>query len=349
MTGDCGSLCVTVQPASTFWSGVGWIYFREDLSQLTDVPLKPATTVAEQIEILRGRGMRVDEALAFQWLTNVSYYRLSAYWYPVRSVSGAGQHTDMFVGGTSFEDAALLYEADRKLRTLIHDGMERIEVALRTRIGSELCATDPVAYENSANFRPDFNHAAWIVTAESRVERSKKRNESIKHYTASYGERYPFWVLVEVMDFSDVSRLYEGLPAEMQRRIAEGLNININYSEMARAKRRNALANPPLTRWLEQLAIVRNSCAHHARLWNKSFAPAPTNALRTIPELSSLSSGQSERIYGVLTLMSHLLRTISPGTTWPDKVADLITTSFLTNPIVWVESLGIPAEWDGTF
>lgn len=30
---------------------------------------------------------------------------------------------------TSFEDVIALYEADRKLRTLIHDGIERIEVA----------------------------------------------------------------------------------------------------------------------------------------------------------------------------------------------------------------------------
>ncbi len=41
--------------------------------------LKPATTISEQIETLRERGMQVDEQLAWQWLSNVSYYRLSAY------------------------------------------------------------------------------------------------------------------------------------------------------------------------------------------------------------------------------------------------------------------------------
>ncbi len=309
------------------------------------MPLKPATTMAEQIEILRGRGMHVDDALASQWLTNVSYYRLSAYWYPARRTA---EGVDAFASGTSFSDAAALYEADRKLRTLVHDGMERIEVALRTRIGDALCATDPMAYEDPANFRSGFDHGTWLTTAKSRIERSKRRNEAIKHYTANYNGQYPFWVLAEVLDFSDVSRLYEGLQVELQRRIAEDLGISIDYSVLARAKRRSALANPPLARWLEQLSVVRNTCAHHARLWNKSFTPAPTNALKTVPSLAALPPGQSERVFGVLTMMRHLLCTISPGTTWPDKVADLIHTSFAPNPIAWLESLGIPDGWDGT-
>ena len=40
--------------------------------------LKPGTTISDQISILQSRGMSVDTNLAIQWLTNVSYYRLSA-------------------------------------------------------------------------------------------------------------------------------------------------------------------------------------------------------------------------------------------------------------------------------
>lgn len=310
--------------------------------------LKPATTVAEQIELLRGRGMYVDAPLAEQWLANVSYYRLSAYWYPARSM-GADQNADAFLSGASFIDAVALYEADRKLRTLVHDGMERIEVALRTRIGAQLCESGPLAYANPANFRAEFDHAAWLLTAHSRIDRSKRHNEAIKHYAAKYEEQYPFWVLADVLDFSDVSRLYEGLRPEMQRDIADGLGLNIDYSALTRPKRRAALSNPPLARWLEQLTIVRNTCAHHARLWNKSFAPAPTNAFRTVPSLAALPQGQSERVFGVLTVMSHLLRIVSPGTSWPEKVASLIEASFAPNPMVRMGSLGVPEDWDGTF
>ncbi len=91
--------------------------------------LKPSTTFAQQIVLLRERGMRVDESLATQWLENVSYYRLSAYWFPARLPVSNGEKSDSFQAGISFTDVVALYEADRKLRTLIHDGIERIEVA----------------------------------------------------------------------------------------------------------------------------------------------------------------------------------------------------------------------------
>lgn len=42
---------------------------------------------------------------------------------------------DTFVQGSTFTEVAGLYEFDRKLRTLVHDGIERIEIALRTRVG----------------------------------------------------------------------------------------------------------------------------------------------------------------------------------------------------------------------
>ncbi len=91
-------------------------------------PLKPAMPVAQQIALLRERGMAIDEGLARQWFANVSYYRLSAYWHPARRLNGRGERSDTFIDGTTFSDVAALYEADRKLRTFMHDGMERIEI-----------------------------------------------------------------------------------------------------------------------------------------------------------------------------------------------------------------------------
>ena len=46
--------------------------------------VKNATTLNEQIMLLRNRGMAVDDRLARQWLSNISYYRLSGYSYPYR-------------------------------------------------------------------------------------------------------------------------------------------------------------------------------------------------------------------------------------------------------------------------
>jgi abortive infection bacteriophage resistance protein len=174
--------------------------------------LKPFTSIAEQIELLSSRGMVVDKQLAVQWLQRVGYYRLSAYWYPYRAINNAGR-SDEFVAGTTFDNVAKLYEFDRKFRTLLHDGIERIEVSLRTELIETFGAKDPLAYKNSENFRPTFEHQQWLETVSRRVERARRHSEAIRHYDRKYSGELPIWVLTDVLDFSDLSRMYEALPA----------------------------------------------------------------------------------------------------------------------------------------
>lgn len=313
--------------------------------------LKPATTIDDQISILLNRGMSVDKELATQWLTNVSYYRLSAYWFPARRTDSRG--TEYYCEHSTFTDAVQLYEADRKLRTLIHDGIERIEVTMRTRIGERLCVSGsnptPVSYQDPAHFRTGFNHSQWVETAKKRVDRARKHNEAIRHYYDEYNQAYPFWVLAEVLDFSDISRLFGGMKSKDQNHIAERLGIIIDKEQLSKNQINKIKKRSPLASWLEQLTIIRNSCAHHSRVWNKSFVPVPTTPLKTIHAFKDLPDGQSERIFGAIVVMSFLLRVTSPGTTWPDKVAQLFHSEFLTNPLVNPGSLGIPANWSGKF
>ncbi|KQB84621.1 Abi-like protein [Corynebacterium oculi] len=311
------------------------------------VSSKPPTSVPEQISLLRERGMQMSDTIATQWLSTVGYYRLSGYWYPARIIKN-GRRENNFIPGTHFNDAISLYEADRKLRTLVHDGMERIEVALRTKLCNQICANDSLAYTDPSIFRPTFNHQSWTQAANKRIKRSLRHNEAIKHYKNDYAGDYPFWVMAEVLDFSDISRLYEGLKTGDQREIAENLGITIDLHLLSKEQRNNVTAGSPMARWFEHFTIIRNTCAHHGRLWNKSFVPTPTNALRTISSINTLPQGQSEKIYGALILMSYLLQGISPGTTWPNKVSSLIKESFFTNPIVTPQALGAPSDWDGS-
>lgn len=156
--------------------------------------LKPAATVEQQIAILKARNMLVDEELASQWLQFVGYYRLSAYWYPAREIAGDGQsRTDNFLPGTKFSDAVHLYEADRKLRTLVHDGMERIEIAVRALVTDTICLeplNDPRAYLDADRFRPSFHHVAWLSTIYRRLNREYGRSEPLKHYSEKYGKSF---------------------------------------------------------------------------------------------------------------------------------------------------------------
>nr|WP_182263112.1 Abi family protein [Rhodococcus sp. UFZ-B548] len=104
---------------------------------------KPFKTIEEQRELLQSRGMTIsDTTAAERWLHSIGYYRLSGYWYPHRIRNQPAGSTpvieDHFTPGTSFEQILDLYEFDRKLKLLVLDAIERIEVAMRLRVGHTL-------------------------------------------------------------------------------------------------------------------------------------------------------------------------------------------------------------------
>ena len=85
----------------------------------------------EQIEILKSRGLQFnDEMRAKQLLQNISYYRMSGYWYPLL----ADKQNHIFKSGALFEQAYSIYKFDAKLRSLILSEISKIEVAVRTQI-----------------------------------------------------------------------------------------------------------------------------------------------------------------------------------------------------------------------
>jgi len=46
---------------------------------------KPVTTIAQQIQQLKERGLLIsDEGSAAHYLSNISYYRLAGYWWPMK-------------------------------------------------------------------------------------------------------------------------------------------------------------------------------------------------------------------------------------------------------------------------
>lgn len=84
---------------------------------------RPFLTPERQIDILMSRGLLVtDKEKAIRWLRRIGYYRLTGYLYPFRDANGA------FLESASIEYALSLYVFDKKLRLLVLDAIERIEV-----------------------------------------------------------------------------------------------------------------------------------------------------------------------------------------------------------------------------
>ena len=83
----------------------------------------------ESIEILRERGLSItDESKAQHYLSHIGYYCLSAYMHPLLRMP---KEEHLFKGGASFDKVMTLYRFDKKLRMLLFNEIEKIEVAVR--------------------------------------------------------------------------------------------------------------------------------------------------------------------------------------------------------------------------
>ena len=122
---------------------------------------KTPLSVSEQSQLLLDRGLIcTDKARLERYLTSIGYYRLSAYWLPFEqpASNSLSRRNHQFVPGTTFDKILNLYIFDRKLRLLVMEAIERIEVSLRSQWSGLLPKTVPTTPINSLI---EFRTVAW--------------------------------------------------------------------------------------------------------------------------------------------------------------------------------------------
>jgi abortive infection bacteriophage resistance protein len=293
---------------------------------------KPALTIAQQVALLRTRGMVIsDTATAEHYLTQINYYRLCAYWLPFES----DHATHTFKQGTSFEQVLDLYIFDRELRLLVLDAIERVEIAIRTQLSYQLghrYGTHP--HLDAKLFKP-ANPATpgkgWDHTVNSNQLQKDARDSKetfIKHLLVTYTEPLPpIWATVEIMTLGQLSKWYANLQSGADR------NLVAHQYDCDEIN---------LTSFLHHLSTVRNLCAHHSRLWNREFIftfKLPRQRPQTL--LSSLNPTETRRIYNTLTMLLYLMNRIAPGHHWRQRLLELITRHHI-DPT----RMGFPADWN---
>lgn len=280
--------------------------------------LKAALSFPDQLAQLQQRGLHVaDPDRALHWLGRVSYYRLSAYFLPFKE-------RESFRPGTEFNDIAGLYIFDRKLRLLILDAIERIEIALRTSITYEIGhAYGPFGHTDPANFAPNLDHAKFM--AELASEEHRARETFAAHFRKKYTaeSHLPVWMATELLSFGTISILYKSLAPAIKNRISAEFGVSDRYAAS----------------WLHALSYIRNVCAHHKRLWNRELAIKPQLPTRSLAWPHAVQS--NERLYCILVLLQHMLKVVSPRCHWRDRLFKL----FDEHPDVSLAPMQVPPDW----
>jgi len=150
---------------------------------------KTVLNIDQQLELLVKQGLIVkNPKRVLHYLRFISYHLLSGYF---RTFQLQNTSEYIFKKGTTFDSIISLYIFDRKLRLLVMDAVERIEVAVRTTISSTMCEKyGPHWYLKPMLFKSSFNHQGLIETIERETgfNNPKKQNKSCGNYFKNYSK-----------------------------------------------------------------------------------------------------------------------------------------------------------------
>ncbi len=275
-----------------------------------------------QIALLKSQGLSfIDEASAARTLNHVSMFRMRSYFRPLR----VGR-TRRFKPGATFEQAYGLYRFDSELRRIIAAELEKIEVSVRTQLSYIVTdmTGDPFWFTGQSNFRK--TGFAKEVCDKLKKELNRSDDDEITDFLSRYSDPLPpSWVVMEVASFGTLSKLFQNLNSIRYRKRVAGYY---------------GLSDSVMGSWLRTMVYIRNICAHHGKLWNRSLlirCAIPQN-----PALPFLNGPASvSRIYYALSIILYFLQTVEPQNTFAFKIKSLIGK----HQNVDLKEMGFPAGW----
>lgn len=310
-----------------------------------EIYTKPPLTYQQQVELLKSRGLQfVDEARAKRHLANISYYRMSAYMLPFKESNEDGEKLDSFKKDTTWDCVYNLYVFDRKLRLLVFDAIERLEVAIRTQIIYQLSHK----YGSHWQDRQEIFEAPKTITLrggkeitidvyreiQNHIKEQLHNNRAevfIQHYKSKYyqPENPPSWMSVEIMYFNHLSRICMGLK---------------NRADIAGIASYFGLPPRTFCSWLHAINYVRNICAHHARLWNRDMNIVPEKLAfsKKLKWLINPNKARLKKFYYTACMLNYLLQTVNPTSPFKTRLIALLDEY---KNVVSLPSMGFPKDW----
>lgn len=269
---------------------------------------KPPLSTKELIQLMESRGLIIDDPIRTKkYLDLIGYYRLSVYFIPLQSPK------DTFLPNTHFDDVLNLYIFDRKLRTILMDAIERIEIALKASISNHMCLktqdahwfSKPEYFKNQMRAEKGFkNFDAYLKKIDNIIKYQGKDDDCIKHYAQKYGfpERPPCWTLMEILSFGTVSKQFEFLETKYQKKIARNFDMSWQTLESL----------------LKPITVARNRCAHHKRMWNTKLIHPPSKQM--LNQIFDSYTGEANTSYVGFAIIWFVLNKITNKSEWGERL-----------------------------
>ncbi len=278
--------------------------------------LKKPKTIAQQIEILKAKNISIqDEDRTKDFLNRVNYYRFSGYFLPFQTNGHGTLSPDI-----TFEKLLAIYEFDEHMRTLVMGIIDEIEIFLRMQLSHyHAMKYGEEGYMDVKYYNGRHNHKRFINHINSCI-RENAGTKVVQHHMEKYGGHFPIWVIVEFFSMGMLSFFYSDMLNSDKSNISKAL-YGVNYQTMES--------------WMKCLTILRNKCAHHARLYYQNFALMPR-----IPK--AIKHKPTRKIFTQL----YMLKLMYPRDNWDSAfVKPFAKLVKVYSPYISKEHLGLPRTW----
>ena len=286
---------------------------------------KQPISVEEQIEMLKRRGLIIDdEAEAVSVLEHISYFRLACYWRPMEQ----DKVLHVFKPDSHFDNVLALYQFDSELKAFLFSPIQQIEIAVRTRMIQQFSMKygsfwfmDRQLFTSEDIFQKHLNSLRKAI--------DKTNDDFILEHFKRYDtpDMPPAWKTLELATLGTLSRIYSNFSDNaVKKQVAR--SFTIPQHEFMR-------------NWLENLTVVRNICAHHARLWN-NYTSIQLRLPHRLPHpwLTNFDVPEG-RLYPQLCCIAYWLCAINPQNTFVTNLKALLAKY----PTVDVAAMGFPKDW----
>lgn len=249
--------------------------------------MKKAYTIEQQIARLKSNGMTFDnEEKAKEILLDVGYYRLGFYSFPYEIKFPCLEHRDhKLKPGTTFKSVYDLYEFDTRLRRILLNALDRIEVNIRTKLIYNISLRyidDPCWFVNRKYVTSKF-----VNDFEEQVYSALRKNPIIQHHHANHSGIYaPAWKTIEFMTIGNIITLYDSLKEP------EAKDLVANAYGCSRGVFFN---------YLETIRVLRNKCAHGGCIYRMDFP----KGIKRLP--ADISADCRHNIKGSIDVVRYML------------------------------------------
>ncbi len=336
-------------------------------SSITPTPTKQFLSYNDLADLMLSRNLLADKQKLIQYLHLVNYYRLTGYLYSFRetltSPDGSRNKGENYRPGTTLNLVWQLYLFDRRLRFLLMDAIERIEIALRSRIAhywaeAEGCI-NPQAFRTS--YKPAFEKRNRHTDLLRQVQKSYNRStlDCVMHHKSkgiTDVKDLPVWVMTELTTIGEMVWIFGGLKKTLRQNIAASFGFaDVSFFDSL----------------LDLIHQARNYCAHHSRVWNASWLQLyvnPTGMQKNnmlpivkrqpvdwlfvwdgdkktwVQQTGAATPVVSKTSTAFLLMVCNIfLKQVAPNSSWLTRFKDLMNNP--ETPYQTMSEMGLPKHW----